>query len=191
MADFNLCFGITMKIEGGYSNLSTDRGGETYKGISRKYHPTWEGWKILDSVKIKNDLELSKNVVLQDRVKSFYKTEFWDKLKGDLIKSQLLAEELFDTGVNLGTAPAVKFLQEALNVLNRNKTLYPDTNVDGVMGATTLSYLTILLTKDKADLVYKVMNILQGKYYLDIMKNDVSQEANARGWLTRVQFTKT
>ena len=180
-----------MKIEGGYSNLSTDRGGETYKGVSRKYHPTWEGWKILDQVKIKNDTELAKNVVLQNQVKSFYKTTFWDKLKGDLIPSQLLAEELFDTGVNMGTTPAVKFLQEALNVLNRNKALYPDTTVDGVMGASTLSYLTLLLAKDKEDLVYKVMNILQGKYYLDIMKTDSSQEANARGWLTRVQFTKT
>lgn len=180
-----------MKVEGGYSKVSTDRGGETYKGISRKHFPQWEGWKILDSIKVKNNADLSKNTILQALVRAFYKTEFWDKLRGDQNPSQLLAEELFDTGVNQGVGVAGRFLQEALNVLNRNKALYPDLELDGVIGNTTLSYLSILLKTDKEVLVYNVINILQGKYYLDIMKKDPSQEANARGWLTRVQVLKT
>jgi lysozyme family protein len=191
MANFDSGFAHTMKIEGGYSNVGTDRGGETYKGISRKYFPNWEGWKILDQYKVKNDLELGKNTILQSYVKNFYKAEFWDKLKGDQNPSQVIAEELFDTGVNQGVGTAVKFLQEALNVLNRNNSLYPDMVVDGVIGNTTLKSLGVVLKTDPEILVYNIINILQGKYYLDIIKKDPSQEANARGWLTRVQVLKT
>ena len=37
MADFNIAFEITMGHEGGYSFDKDDAGGETYRGISRRY----------------------------------------------------------------------------------------------------------------------------------------------------------
>ena len=48
---FEDIFNKTMGIEGGYVDDPDDRGGETYKGISRKNHPAWEGWEIIDSMK--------------------------------------------------------------------------------------------------------------------------------------------
>ena len=41
----------TLKYEGGYVNDKDDRGGETYRGVSRRYHPNWSGWKIVDEYK--------------------------------------------------------------------------------------------------------------------------------------------
>ena len=39
MADFNDAFDETMGHEGGYVNDSNDAGGETYRGISRRFNP--------------------------------------------------------------------------------------------------------------------------------------------------------
>ena len=39
---------LIYKSEGGYANMEGDSGGETYKGISRKWFPKWEGLKIID-----------------------------------------------------------------------------------------------------------------------------------------------
>ena len=53
MANFNESFNITLGYEGGYSNDPDDAGGETYKGISRRYHPGWKGWALIDELKSK------------------------------------------------------------------------------------------------------------------------------------------
>ncbi len=53
--------------------------------------------------------------------------------------------ELFDTGVNMGTATATGFLQRALNALNRGQADYPDLAADGAVGARTLAALDAFL----------------------------------------------
>jgi len=64
-------------------------------------------------------------------VKAFYKENYWDKFLGDEINSQEIADEIFDTSVNMGVERAVKFLQKALNYLNRDELLYLNLVVDG------------------------------------------------------------
>ena len=44
MADFRLAYKKIEAAEGGYVNDPDDKGGETYKGISRKANPDWNGW---------------------------------------------------------------------------------------------------------------------------------------------------
>lgn len=51
MADFNKAHLEVMGNEGGYANNPADSGGETYKGIARKFHPAWPGWKMVDDLK--------------------------------------------------------------------------------------------------------------------------------------------
>ncbi len=41
----------TLAHEGGYANHPSDKGGETYRGITRKHNPNWEGWAFIDEVK--------------------------------------------------------------------------------------------------------------------------------------------
>ena len=51
MAIFNLAYKKLEVAEGGYVNDPDDKGGETYKGISRKANPNWAGWISIDQIK--------------------------------------------------------------------------------------------------------------------------------------------
>lgn len=184
--------GKLLQKEGKYSNNQTDRGKETYKGISRVMHPSWDGWAIIDELKKEGKAfpsNLEPHTVLQSLVLEFYKKEFWDKVRGDDIP-EALASEMFDTAVNQGEGTAIKYLQSALNALNRNASLYMDMPVDGGFGPATMACLTAYLKTDKLELLLKVMNVLQGSTYLSIMKSDPEQETFARGWFSRVEITK-
>ena len=49
-ASFKPAFDATMRNEGGYGNDPQDPGGETYRGIARKFHSKWEGWTTIDAL---------------------------------------------------------------------------------------------------------------------------------------------
>lgn len=190
MAEFKEAFRLTMAHEGGYSKNAVDVGGESYKGISRRYNPGWEGWAVIDAAKrargFPRSLEAKRS--LQAQVERYYKQHYWDKFWGDVIPRQDVANELFDTGVNLGVQRAVEFLQQALNVLNRNGRLYADLVVDGVFGGKSIAALRAYLKKDKSELLLKIMNVLQGVHYVEFMSKSPLQERFARGWFQRVEI---
>jgi lysozyme family protein len=190
-ADFTQAHEKTVKNEGGYSNDPTDAGGETWKGISRRFHPLWPGWAIIEAEK-KHGLD-----GLNDRLKNndrlyfyelhFYREQFWNRFNGDAIPLQSIADELFDTSVNMGVHRAVGFLQGALNLLNRNQKNYPDIIEDGVFGPKTLNTLTkhLSLEKENPTALLKLMNTLQGMHYVEYMREHPEQEEYARGWMKR------
>jgi lysozyme family protein len=185
MADFEVAYKITLGHEGGYSNDPDDKGGETYKGIARTKNAGWDGWKQVDVCKTKPNFpaSLDNDFSLQESVKKFYKALYWDANNLDHFSSQEVGNEMFDTGVNQGVWAAGKYLQEALNLLNKNGTLFPDLVVDSKIGATTVSVLNAF---SKPLAVLKAMNILQGIKYIEICKKDPSQEKYFLGWLNRV-----
>lgn len=196
MADFKKAFMKTAGHEGGYVFDPDDAGGETYKGISRRFHPSWNGWKVIEKIKqyIKNNSfneTLEENDLLQKVVKTFYKQYYWDRFQGDNIPVQEIAEELFDTGVNMGIHRAVIFLQKGLNLLNRNQKSYPDIIEDGNFGPNTLKTLNLFLRIENNDQMslLKIMNTLQGMHYIKYMEKNPKQEKYARGWLKRVKIS--
>lgn len=114
MADFEKAYLRTKKFEGGYVNDPDDSGGETYHGISRKFHPTWPGWKIIDEQKKKENFPKNLNErrgELLPLEKNFYKKEFWDKVWGDKISDQRVANDMYDTAVNMGVGTSIKLSQ--------------------------------------------------------------------------------
>lgn len=188
MADFNMAYQKSMKIEGGYANDPDDSGGETWKGIARKYHPDWSGWSIVDRITLnrtKAEFEhlLFADKDLQERVLNFYKGIFWDVMKLDSVKNQAIAEEMFDSGINMGDEVVVEFLQKALNATNRNGRDYPDIDEDGKMGNQTLS---VLNEHPRPIQVLKLLNCQQGTRYMDICRKKPSQEKFMTSWLSRV-----
>lgn len=190
MASFDEAYGITMGHEGGYSNLKVDRGGETFMGISRRYFPSWAGWRLVDKDK-DNPEVLIRNEELKALVLDFYKAEFWDRFVGDEIEDQSIANELFDTAVNMGVHKAVKILQYSLNKLNRNQTVFPNMVEDGLYGPTTAKALDFISRSFRdAEVLYKIMNVEQGHFYNEIMTKSENQEVFARGWYGRVNFRK-
>lgn len=192
MADFEEAYGITLKYEGEYDNDPDDAGGETYKGVARTYYPNWAGWIIIDDSKSINNFpnNLRGNTALDTMIREFYKDNYWNLFWGDQIPNQKVANELFDTGVNMGVRRAVKYLQKALNVLNRNQKNYSDIVEDGIFGLNTMNTLNKYLAIDNESFLLKVMNILQGMHYIEYSEKSTIQEKFMRGWLKRVNIDK-
>lgn len=189
---FDKAFSKTMAHEGGYVNDPDDRGGETYRGVSRRFNPDWRGWPIVDAQKSKSSFprSLKGNGELRVLVKSFYKVNYFDPFKGDDMPEEL-AIEMFDTAVNMGVDRGVEFLQEALNYLNRDGKLYPDMKVDGSYGSKTHASFHKYLKSDSAELLLKFLNVLQARQYMEILKRDSTQEKFIRGWFNRVEIYKS
>ena len=191
MADFEISYKKVMVFEGKYSNDPIDIGGQTYKGISRRYHPSWGGWKIIDQYKNESDFphNLDLDASLQILVHSFYKSVFWNIWLGDSFP-QDVADEMFDVSVNMNYTRAISFLQTALNCLNNNETYYNDLVVDGSFGNKTFDALNVILKRKETMLIVKILNVLQGSHYIEFMKKSPIQEKFARGWFSRVDILK-
>ena len=189
MAQFEPAFAATMKHEGGYANNPADKGGETYRGISRKNWPGWDGWPDVDRIKLKmsddniiNEAKihpsslishlssiLAANADLQGRVRNFYKRNFWMP-QMDEINDQELINWLFDKGVNMGIGRAYKLLQRALHV-----------DEDGVIGMQTRKAIN---EADPAELLEACRNEAK-RYYTNIALHDPTQSRFLQGWLAR------
>jgi lysozyme family protein len=129
MANYNIAYNKVIKVEGGYVNDPDDAGGETYMGISRRFNSNAKFWKVIDEIKSKNksitnkemNAVLKKNNSIIGEIKNIYKNKYWDKLYLDNLNSQKIAEELFDTAVNMGVSVAIKILQNALRMKTDGK----------------------------------------------------------------------
>ncbi|MHB8336105.1 MAG: glycoside hydrolase family 108 protein [Ignavibacteriaceae bacterium] len=200
--NFLISLNKTLPKEGLISKNLKDQGGFTFKGISWKKHPSWKGWEIIYSVirsyfaaprnikkRVVLDDVFNANLPLNRLVEDFYRTEFWDKIQGDKLPSQLIADELFDTSVNLGVSAASEILQRTLNLLNKNGTIYPDIIVDGIIGNQTLTTLNKCIAANGEKLIFNLLNFYQAKRYIEIMERDHSQEIFI-GWFNRIEITK-
>lgn len=189
MANFSKAYTLTMGHEGGYANNPVDTGGETYKGIARNFNPMWYGWPVVDAVKKQTkdvaslNRILGSDTALQANVHAFYKTNYWNVNRLDNVTDQVLAEKLFDVGVNMGVGRASRMLQEALNLTNQNGRIYPDITIDGVVGPKTIELTN---KHPRPGLLLNVIKALQGERYLNIMRNNASQEVFANTWFSRV-----
>ncbi len=181
MAIFNPAFKITMGNEGGYANNPNDSGGETYAGIARNFWPNWAGWPAVDqavSAHPQNiNATLALNIEVQNQVQAFYKENFWDTIGLDQLKGQQLANQLFDTAVNMGVGTASRFLQQAVNnvILGR-------LTVDGVTGPQTLAAANSI----QQEALYNQVIAIRKQRYLAIIANNPSQAQFERSWFSRL-----
>jgi len=188
MAKFEIAEAITGRNEGGYANNPSDTGGETYAGIARNYWGNWSGWKVIDSIKqgIKNNnlplnaqninKSASKNIELNKAISSFYKQNFWDVNKLDLISDQQLANTVYDFGVNSGTGRASKFLQASVN-----STFNSGLVVDGQIGSKTIT----AINSHEASIIYNEFNRRREDFYRSIAKGNQAQFL--KSWLSRLK----
>lgn len=165
--------------EGGYSNDPKDPGGETNHGI------TLVTARAFGYTGPMPDLP-------QEVAREIYRERYWTQPKFNLIDamSGLIAEEMLDTGVNMGTGVAAKYLQRALNTLNREATDFPDIEVDGAIGKMSLYCLKSYLDKrgkTGESVLFKLLNDQQGVGYMERAERNKSLERFMTGWVdTRV-----
>lgn len=162
MANFPLAYEKTLLAEGGYklTNIKNDRGGQTYAGISRKFHPNWEGWVYIDR----------EETPPSELVRSFYKINFWDTFQGDEFLSERVAEIIYDFGVNAGTKTSVKLAQIIVGV-----------TPDGKVGPKSLQALNSV-EPTTFELSFALARISR---YVNIVDKDPSQKKFIMGWLHR------
>lgn len=152
--------------------------GLTFMGIYEAAHPNWQGWgQVRAAINAYGDLEkasvaLYNDDALVEKVKIFYKKEFWDKMRLDEVDSELKACELFIFGVNVDTAPAVRVLQRLLGVV-----------VDGIMGGQTLKALNNY-NEQAFDVDFDRAEIA---YYRNLVKAKPEYHIYERGWINRAE----
>jgi lysozyme family protein len=165
MAEFISAYEKMIRNEGGYVNhtVKGDRGGQTYAGIARAFHPGWSGWQLIDA----NMLDSDQLITL---VMDFYRENFWNRLKAENIKSQQIAESLFDFAVNAGVRTAVKLAQIVVGA-----------SPDGIVGSNTLKKLN----DTENELFISKYALAKVARYTKIVKRDRSQSKFLLGWLNR------
>lgn len=161
--------------EGDYVHHPADRGGPTR-------------WGITAAVARAQGFEGHMRDLPRDLAVDIYSRIYWALPRFDAIarRAPRIAAELFDTGVNMGTATAIGFLQRALNALNRSARDFPDIAVDRVIGPATLHALDGLLRArgPRAETVLlRAIEALQGERYIALAERRPSQEAFLYGWL--------
>jgi len=166
-------------IEGGYSDDALDSGGKTRYGITESVARAF-GYKGKMS---KLPLWLAKEIYDKRYLKSIKFTKIANL-------SELIAKELADTSVNMGPKMAGEFLQRSLNVLNRGGRDYPDLVADGQIGPKTIAALKAYLRKRGKGgerVLYKMLNALQGAFYVKLAERRSKDERFVFGWFrTRV-----
>ena len=172
MADFSKAFNIVLCNEGGYVNDPSDPGGETYKGIARKIFTKWDGWLLVDTAKRKNDFpaNMEQDTDLQQKVKNFYEVNFWDKINGDNITNQNIANSLFDFGVNAGVSTSASLAQMVIGE-----------ETDGVLGQKSIAALNAF-DPDHFLASFTVAKIAR---YINIVKKRPTSRKYFYGWVCR------
>lgn len=172
MANFDAFFPVLLKHEGGFVNDPADPGGATNKGVTMGTFQSCAKRFLgieptLPNLKALTDAQAGK----------IYKPLYWDKVRGDEIAQQELANIVFDFQVNAG-GNAAKLLQKVLNDMGAK----PPLAVDGDIGTATMQALAGMDQKA----VY--MRYKQGRidYYRDLVAKRPSLDKFLKGWLNRV-----
>lgn len=173
--DINTIIDKVLDTEGGYVNDPLDSGGETNWGITVK---------VARENGYLGDMEdMPKAVAHSIYYKQYVIVPGFDKI---MAISEQIAEELIDTGVNMGVSVAGRFLQRALNALNNQSTDYPDLVVDGKIGNTSINALKSFLNKRGNDgevVLLMALNSLQAVRYLEISEARPKNERFLYGWI--------
>jgi len=161
--------------EGGYVNHPDDKGGPTKWGITEK---------VARAHGYLGDMRnLTRGQALE-----ILEADYWYGPRFDQVAnlSPDIAAELCDTGVNMGPSVASKMLQRWLNVFNQKGTLYPDMDVDGLIGPRTINALRAYLSKRGGDgelVMLTALNCTQGELYLELAEKREANQSFVYGWL--------
>jgi lysozyme family protein len=160
--------------EGRFTNNPADPGGPTM-------------WGITERVARKHGYAGPMNALPRQTAKDIYFSEYvvGPGFAAVMPLSEVVAEELVDTGVNMGPAVASIFFQKALNTFNNQGGDYADVKVDGDVGPATVAAFRSLLAKRGHDgeiVMLRALNALQGEHYISIGANRPASEAFEFGW---------
>jgi len=160
-SNWNACFEMVLKHEGGFVNNPKDPGGMTNLGVTKA---AWESyWKRSSS-------EAEMRSLTPNIVKPFYKAMYWDKIRGDELPSGV-DYAAYDLAVNSGVGRASKYLQEVAGV-----------PADGVIGPKSMAAIAACDPVEMTDAICDMR--------LDFLKRLTTFETFGKGWSRRVAEVK-
>ena len=168
MANFDTAYNRTAQHEGGYQANPNDPGNYnslgqnvgTNRGISAKMYESWIGRPPTVS-----DM---KNITTAT-ARQIYKARFWDKIRGDELPNQPVADILFDGVVNHGQG--VRLAQEVLGV-----------PADNAFGPVTFAKLV----STPPATFYTAYRQRRRDYYHQLVAQTPSLGVFLTGWLKRI-----
>ena len=172
MADFSQALKKVLQREGGYVNDPDDPGGETYKGIARKINSKWDGWTIIDIAHKKSGFpaNLESDTDLQEKISSFYNVNYWDRINGDKISNQEVANSIFDFAVNAGVSVSSSLAQMVVGA-----------TADGVIGNQSIEKINAF----DSEHFLASFTVAKIARYISIIKNRPSSQKYLYGWVRR------
>lgn len=169
MAQFQTAYDIVRRHEGGFQIMPEDSGNYNSRkelvgtnwGINAQVYENHLGRPPTES----DMREMPRYVAL-----SIYKKLYWDRIKGDQIRNQQVANIFFDGHVNHGRW-GIQMMQQALGVTR-----------DGVVGPQTLGAINAanpfqLFTRYKQ---------IRREGYQDLVRRRPKDQRFLRGWLIRI-----
>ena len=161
MANFDTYAPKLMRLEGGYVNNPSDKGGPTNKGVTLTTFRVYFGKERTIS-DLRNMTDSQWKVIMKP---------YWDRCKGDEIRNQSVAEIIVDWHINSGYQP-LKKVQGILGV-----------EQDGIFGSKTLAAIN---GADQECLHCKVKRARRA-FYENLVKSNPSQSVFLKGWNNRIE----
>jgi len=163
---------FVLKWESGYVNDSDDKGGVTYRGITRKNNPTWPGWKVIDKLKSIKRFQIIPE--LEPEVVNFY----WQLFRSngfDRLNSPKVALAMFDYKVHGGFSLSV-LRSIILSKFGKN-----------LVSGSELSWVN---TQNEDSIASAIIEHREN-YLKKIIAKDPTQKKFEDGWFKRLTALKT
>jgi lysozyme family protein len=152
---------IMMKLEGGKSDLKSDRGGRTNLGVTQR---EFDKFRQKQGLAPKDVFNITKQEAQQ-----VYKLGYWNVIKGDELPLNV-AHAMFSYALTDGPQDSVRFVQKLLGV-----------EVTGFMGPKTKQAIWNASKNGDKKLTERILNKQIARY-----END-EQEQFQKGWVNRVK----
>jgi type VI secretion system secreted protein VgrG len=169
MAIFEKAIEKTLKHEGGLVDHPSDPGGLTNMGITWTTFGLWAARLGLPKTR-KALVNLSKSNAIY-----IYRHGYWNRLNGNNIKSQSVAEIYFDAFVNSGNTAVVQMQTAVSNLGEKIK-------IDGIHGPKTLGAINYV---DSETLFYKFKAVRE-RFYRTLAERKPAMKVFLKGWLNRI-----
>lgn len=178
MANFMTAYNIVAGHEGGYQKHPNDSG--NYNSLDQLVGTNWGiSAPVYEAYLDRPPSESDMRNMSKQTAANIYKSNFWDKIRGDQIQSQAVANIFFDGAVNHGRT-GVRIMQRVLGVA-----------VDGIVGPVTLGKLNSF---DPAK-VYLSYKQARTNFYHQLSREKPRLAVFLQGWLKRINsftdFTST
>lgn len=180
MSEFEPALDVVLRHEGGYADNPNDPGGATNFGVSLRFlkgigDEDKDGWLVGD---LDHDGDVDGDdirAMTRGDAAAIYRRQFWERYGYDKIRSQAVAEKVFDLSVNTGPGRAHRILQEALGRSGRR------VKVDGQLGPRTREAVNSV---DGRQLLADI-RLEQLSFYRQLVVRKASLSEFLRGWERR------